>query len=291
MPTATRRPMQGLRHAAIDTERGRIAILCTDLDDEPQPARTVVMVNGLGDTKEHWSPVLIKTARAGYHGCSYDHLGQSGSGGPDDSGYYTLASLASDLLSVIEAMAPAGQPVHVVGSCLGGFVARALAATFPHRVQSLALLGSGLTLAASSNPIIHEQVEQIIATGGVAAVFEDVRAGAMRVGISRRAVELVRESYLATRPGFFAGFSRSAVEHCVGDLPPELPVLVVYGSEDDVWTPPTQRAMAQRLGARFAMIKGASHTTMVTHPTTTTETLVRFWQDVEWGAHAEGATP
>lgn len=291
MLMATRPRMQGLCRTAIDTGRGRIAILCTAPKSETDRLHPVVMVNGLGDTKEHWSPVLSKIARAGYDVCSYDHLGQSSSGGPNQSGYYTLASLATDLLAVVDARGATGQPVHIVGSCLGGFVARALAATSPHRVRSLALLGSGLSLAASSNPIIHEQIEQIIATGGVTAVFEDVRAGAMRAGISHRTVELVRESYLATRPGFFAGFSRSAAEHCVGELPPELPVLVAYGSEDAVWPPRTQRAMAERLGARLGVIEGAGHTTMVTHPTTTTETLVRFWQDVERAASAEGATP
>ncbi len=281
MPTAFRRPIRGLHRTAIDSERGRIAIMRTDPNDEPEPSRMVVMVNGLGDTKEHWAPVLRKIARAGYDVCSYDHLGQAESGGPDQSGYYTLESMAADLLSVVDAMAPVGHPVHLVGSCLGGFVARELAATSPHRVRSLVLLGSGLDLATSSNPVIHEQIEQIIATGGVAGVFEDVRAGAMRAGISHRTLELVRESYLTTRPGFFAGFSRSAVEHRVGELAPGLPVLVAHGSADAVWTPRVQQAMAERLRARLVVIEGAGHTTMVTHPTTTTDSLVRFWHDVE----------
>ncbi|MGH3548093.1 MAG: macrolide family glycosyltransferase [Pseudonocardiaceae bacterium] len=275
----------------IDTGRGRIAGLRTYPSVENGFRRAVITVGGLADKKERWAALSRKIARAGYDVCSYDHLGLHESDGPDCSAYYTIESMADDLLSVVDQMVSSRDSIHLVGFCFGGFVARELAARFPHRVRSLVLLGSGLSMSSSCAPAFHEQVEEGLAGGGADWMFDKVREAALQAGISHRTMERFRGSFRAPQAGFIAGFSRAVAEYRVCEIRPDLPILVVHGSADDVWAAPTQQVMADQLGAQLAVIEGAGHYTGDTHPTATADTLMRFWQHVELQARVPVPTP
>ncbi len=56
-----------------------------------------------------------------------------------------------------------------------------------------------------------------------------------------------------------------------------LPVLVLHGDADDAWTPALQAEMAQRLGARHAVVPGAAHSPAVEAAGTTAAALLAFW--------------
>jgi pimeloyl-ACP methyl ester carboxylesterase len=58
-----------------------------------------------------------------------------------------------------------------------------------------------------------------------------------------------------------------------------LPLLVCYGEDDDAWTPATQTAMAERLGARREVVPGAAHSPAVEEPQATVKALAAFWND------------
>jgi pimeloyl-ACP methyl ester carboxylesterase len=275
----------------IDTGRGRIAGLRTNPNVEQEPPRVVVMVNGLIDKKERWSPVSRKIARTGYDVCSYDHLGQNESDRPDRTTCCTIEGMADDLLSVVDQMVPSHDSIHLVGGCFGGFVARDLAARFPHRVRSLVLLGSGPSMSTSFAPAFHEEVEEALAVGGVDCLFDTVREAALEAGISHRAIERLRDFYRGARADFIAGFARAVAEYRMREIRSGIPTLVVHGSADDVWPAPTQQIMAEQLGAQLAVIEGGGHFTIVTHPTTTADTFIRFWQHVDLRARVPVGTP
>ena len=259
---------------AVDVPRGPL----TALRNRPAAADrcVAVMVNGLAETKERWSPSLVRVAPAGYSAVAYDHLGQFQPARCDDFG---VEALAGDLLAVIDAVSP-HRPVHLVGGCFGGFVAREVAAAAPGRVRSLVLLGSGLSLASSAAPLMDREVETALAAGGMTAAFEKVRAEAERSGLGAREVRRLRESYLPIRPDFLSGLTRSVARYRSPDriVPP---VLVAHGSADQVWDAREQRALAERLGAPIAVIDGAGHSTTVSHSRATAETFTRFWDAVE----------
>ena len=61
----------------------------------------------------------------------------------------------------------------------------------------------------------------------------------------------------------------------------DLPVLVMYGENDDAWPTDVQNRMARRLGARRVCIPGAAHSPAVEAPETTASTLSQFWNDAE----------
>lgn len=281
MSDSTRTPF-GLDRLVVDTPRGRLVGLRGTAVGVSSRRCLAIMVNGLVDTKDRWAAVLRKVSGLGYEACAYDHIGQFESDGPDEADSYTVEAAAEDLRALLDHVSP-DRPVHLVGSCFGGFVVRDLAARLPHRVRSMTLIGSGLSMAVSSAPTLHEHVASTLAAGGVDAMFDFVRDEAPHAGVPRRTIELVRSTYLATKPGFLTGFSRSIAGRRF-DAPPlaaGVAVLVVYGSYDGMWPAPTQRVMGRRLGARVEVIEGAGHSTIVTHPQTTADVLTRFWQEAE----------
>jgi pimeloyl-ACP methyl ester carboxylesterase len=54
-------------------------------------------------------------------------------------------------------------------------------------------------------------------------------------------------------------------------------VLVTHGADDDAWPPRVQCEMAQRLGARYAVIPGAAHSPAVENAAETARVLLEFW--------------
>jgi pimeloyl-ACP methyl ester carboxylesterase len=60
-----------------------------------------------------------------------------------------------------------------------------------------------------------------------------------------------------------------------------LPVLVLYGENDDAWDTDDQALMAERLDARKVVIPGAAHSPAVEAPETTASALTTFWNDAE----------
>jgi pimeloyl-ACP methyl ester carboxylesterase len=53
---------------------------------------------------------------------------------------------------------------------------------------------------------------------------------------------------------------------------------VVHGADDDAWPPHVQREMAERLGARYAVIPDAAHSAAVENPATLLDVLLSFWE-------------
>jgi pimeloyl-ACP methyl ester carboxylesterase len=60
-----------------------------------------------------------------------------------------------------------------------------------------------------------------------------------------------------------------------------VPVLVLYGENDDAWDPQEQALMAERLEARKVVIPGAAHSPAVEAPETTASALTVFWNAAE----------
>jgi pimeloyl-ACP methyl ester carboxylesterase len=61
----------------------------------------------------------------------------------------------------------------------------------------------------------------------------------------------------------------------------QLPILVIYGENDNSWSPAAQEIMARRLGADRVCIPGAVHSPAVEAPATTASALTHFWDEAE----------
>jgi pimeloyl-ACP methyl ester carboxylesterase len=58
-------------------------------------------------------------------------------------------------------------------------------------------------------------------------------------------------------------------------------MLVIYGEDDNTWSPALQADMALRLGASRVCVPGAAHSPAVEAPAMTASALTRFWDAAE----------
>jgi pimeloyl-ACP methyl ester carboxylesterase len=81
----------------------------------PSGGPHVVLVHGYPDRQDMWIPVARLLAEDGMHVISYDVRGAGASGVPEGVGGYCVELLVDDLVAVVEATVPDGEPVHLVG--------------------------------------------------------------------------------------------------------------------------------------------------------------------------------
>jgi 3-oxoadipate enol-lactonase len=218
----------------------------------------VLLVHGLGYTREGWGPQRERLARR-YRVLSYDNRGIGESEIPP--GPYTVADLAGDALQVLDETGV--ERAHVVGTSLGGMVAQLLAAEHPERVDRLVLAattpgGAGAfplpqrTLALMAEPptlppevALRRFVENALAPGS--PFVDEVLA------------------YRRQHPPDPAGWAAQAAAGAAWDADGRLqritaPTLVVTGTADAVVDPRNAQLLADAIpDARIELIDDAAH--------------------------------
>jgi pimeloyl-ACP methyl ester carboxylesterase len=281
----------GVRRLDIETARGTFAAL-EALPGSRVPERCpALLVPGFTGSKEDFIAVLPALTGGGRRVIAIDQRGQYETPGPDDPAAYTCAALGADIAALLDVIAvrPGPTRAHLVGHSFGGLVGREVAIADPSRLASFTMMSSGPA-----------------AIGGPSAD----RARALREGLRRFAPAYIWEHYLEPeavadgRPAEIVAFLRGrmlgnsaaglagmveelitapdrvdALAKAIGDA--GLPALVLFGENDDVWEPPAQTEMADRLIAGRMVIPGAAHSPAVEAPETTAGALSAFWAAAE----------
>jgi len=237
----------------------------------------VVMVSGFFGTKEDFRELLCLLARAGCRGWAYDYRGQLGPASQDLE--YTIAHMAEDLLAVIRT-AGSGRPVHLVGHCLGGFVARTAAVSEPDLARSLTLVACGPSMRDRKHKSMLSGLAQLHANGGTIALWPLVKALLAENDTIMR--EFWHTKLSSMNPRWVTGTAESMADEL--DRSAELTAagirsLVVHGKRDRrLWSADAYEEMARRLGARRVVIERASHSPNMEQPALLAEALLEFWR-------------
>ncbi len=290
----------GVRRMTIETSRGTFAALeafpATGVS-ERQPA---LLVPGYTGSKEDFLLILHGLASAGRQVVAIDQRGQfetPGSGQPAD---YDLAALAADVALIVDFLSarpghPAGPPgtgVHLMGHSLGGLVARELLLAQVAPISSFTLMSSGPgALTGPRAAVLRVLLAELDAApddlpAQIRRIWDtQLEPGAMADGVPREIIDFLGLRMLRSCPvGLRAmGYNLLTCADRTQDLAElgRVPLLVLYGENDDAWDPATQEDMAAQLAAQRICIPAAAHSPAVEAPDTTASALTTFWNAVE----------
>jgi pimeloyl-ACP methyl ester carboxylesterase len=308
-PTSLELP-DGVHPTTVRTSRGSFAAL------EAVPASGVcerepaLLVPGYTGSKEDFLAVLGQLADHGRQVVAIDMRGQFETPGAADPDGYTPSALAADLAGVIQATGAK----HLLGHSYGGLVTREalLRTRSQDDIGSFTLMSSGPS--ALTGPRAEELRLMLTALGvavtsaggaglpdrealaaGIAGLWRDyLEPRAVADGVPAPIVAFLARRMLSNDPYGLVQMARHLLT--APDRTSELArlqrfgLLVIYGEDDNSWSPGAQEVMARRLGARRICIPGASHSPAVEAPATTAIALTQFWDAAEAvAAHAASA--
>jgi len=270
----------GVTAGRVTAPSGDLAALVATPPPDAPHRPPALLVPGYTGSKEDFLPVLATLSRAGHRVVALDQRGQHESTGPDDPAAYTMEALAKDVRGVLDVL---GEPAHLVGHSFGGLVTRR-AVLDGARPLSLTLVGSGpaalggrrAEITRLMRPLLEESGTAPIADAAAALDQEDPRVAAMPAEVH----DFLRRRWLASSATGLVvmGEELLAAPDQVRDLAAVgLPILVVHGETDDAWPPDEQRDMADRLGARYAVVPGAAHSPACEAPEQLAHELLEFW--------------
>ncbi len=269
----------GVERQVIETSRRRVPAL----RGLPRPGADkgidVVMVSGFFGTKEDYRELLSLLAEAGFRGWAYDYEGQLGTVRPEAD--YTISLMADDLLDVIHAVT-AGRPAHLIGHCLGGFVARSAALAEPGLARSLTLLACGPSMRERKHQAMLSGLAQLHANGGTIVLWPLVKA------LIAEDDTIMREFWHAKLATMNSRWVTGAAESMASEpdrsaelTAARIPALVVHGRRDRrPWSADAYADMARRLGAGRVIIERASHSPNMEQPGPLAAALLDFWATV-----------
>ncbi len=250
---------------------------------------TALLVPGYTGSNEDFAPLLDPIADAGLEVVAIDLPGQYESPGPTAETDYRPGPLGGAIAELVGKLTADGRRVLLLGHSYGGLVSRA-AVLAGAPVSGLTLLSSGPSeLPPGDRRTALDYGEIALREQGIEASqqLNEVRA-AMNPRwalIPQNLKDFYRERFLrSTVPGLLGmGDSLRSEPDLVAKLARTLrssgvPCLVVCGELDDAWSAASQRDMAERLDADFAVLKGVMHSPNTEAPEALLATLLPTWR-------------
>jgi pimeloyl-ACP methyl ester carboxylesterase len=186
-----------------------------------------------------------------------------------------------------------GGGVHLLGHSLGGLVAREVLLARAARVSSLTLMSSGPgKLSGPRALILQALLAELdgISPDRLGAEIERIwrtrlQPEAMAGNVPPAIIDFLGTRLLSSSPTGLRTMAQTLLTcpdrtAALARLD-SVPVMVLYGENDDAWDPAAQEDMAARLRAKRICIPAAAHSPAVEAPETTASTLTSFWNATE----------
>jgi pimeloyl-ACP methyl ester carboxylesterase len=293
-PTSLELP-DGVRRTTIQTGRGPFAALAAVPVSEVTEREPALLVPGYTGSKEDFLAILGQLAGGGRRVTAIDMRGQFETPGPDDREGYSPSALGADVAALVRATGAR----HLLGHSYGGLIAREAAlAGSGTGIGSFTLMSSGPS--GLTGPRAEELRAMLTALGvedgslpeapalraKISGLWRDyLEPQAVAAGVPGPIVVFLAKRMLSNDPNGLIHMARHLLT--APDRTAELArldrigMLVLYGENDDAWSPAAQEAMAGRLGAQRVRIPAAVHSPAVEAPATTATALTRFWDAAE----------
>jgi pimeloyl-ACP methyl ester carboxylesterase len=244
-------------------------------------APAVLLIHGTGASTAWWDPVVPPLAGA----CRVIRVDLAGHGkSASPAGQYDIPAQARRVGAALDWIG-AG-PVTVIGHSTGGTVATALAEQRPGKVTALALIDIGPTLDSFTDQGVLGRLLVAPLPGRLlwALRTEDMIRKAMRTAFTRPVdiSDAIIGATLGMTHRALAGTSRASSDYLRQQSLPDrlavlgLPVLVIFGADDQRWRSSSAAAYRAVPGARVEMLPGVGHTPMMEDPQTTGKLLLDF---------------
>ncbi|WP_298989024.1 alpha/beta fold hydrolase [uncultured Pseudokineococcus sp.] len=264
--TGTGGAQPALEDVVLDLPVGPVPVL------RSRPAGDVVgrllLVPGYTGGRVDHRLLVPELAARGVDAVALTQRGQPGAVRPEGEGAdveeaarsYALPLLARDVHDAAAALAALDDgwaaPVHLLGHSFGGVVAGEAALLDPSRWRGLVLLCSG---PHGWPGRMADQVAVLEREGTAAALWAHLAAPEGLEPPPDGAAAAWRERVLGTSPGQLLAAARVLGSHedrSDALRGTGLPVLVAHGETDAAWPQEDQRAMAERVGAAYAVLPG-----------------------------------
>ncbi len=283
-----------VRRTSIATSRGRFAALEAVPGSGVCEREAALLVPGYTGSKEDFLAILGQLAGGGRRVVAIDMRGQFETPGPDDRDDYSASALGSDITALLSATGAR----HLLGHSYGGLIARE-AVLAGGGIASVTLMSTGP--AALTGPRAEELRGMLDFLGvldggmpspaalqaGICDIWRShLEPAALAAGVPGPIVAFLAKRMLSNDPNGLVLMARHLLtaQDRTADLAAlrEIAILVIYGEDDNSWSPAEQEAMAARLGARRVCIPAAAHSPAVEAPAMTAATLTRFWNAAEY---------
>ena len=308
----------GVRRTTIQTSRGAFAALAAAPASGVCEREAALLVPGYTGSKEDFLAILDLLADGSRQVIAMDMRGQFDSPPADDQDGYSAAALGADVAAVIHATGARHLVGHSYGGLVareavlagaaladGGGLADGAAladggglAGADLEVESVTLMSSGpgalngprareVRLLLSSLGVTDDSIpDRDTLAAGIAEIWHArLEPQAIAAGVPAPMVAFLGRRMLSNDPTGLVLMARHMLtapdrtaELAALD---QLPMLVIYGEDDNAWSPAAQEKMARRLNARRVCIPGAVHSPSVEAPATTAAALTQFWDATE----------
>ena len=268
--------MSTTRRGVVQSSDGTTIAYRTHGDGEP-----VVLVHGTGLSQVAWRGLGYVDALAGYQVVTLDLRGHGRSGRPSSPSDYTSDRFASDVLSVLDALAI--PRAHYLGYSLGARIGFTLLDTCPDRLRSFVSLG-GTHRSTAGGPaeVFFPDFDEALRLGGMAEFVE--RWGRHRGAPLDPQTAL---AFKANDPDAFRAVL-AAIEQEPGIPPARLrdlttPTLLLAGDRDRARWEAAEEAAHLMNNARTVVLEGDDHATTLSDRARVVAHALPFLQAVSAG--------